>query len=261
MMTLEQIINQLWEPHLTSIDLSSSYIGRGAIAEVLKHNTTLTSIGLENAASEHDYDMRPIAEALKHNSTLTYINLSDAQSSLEDIQAIAEALQFNTTLTSICFSSKCSTEQLQMIADALQYNTTLTSISFSDYYDDDYSEGDYYDKLHGEIYKKTQQNKSMQTCYELWILEKREFDSFLQWLPREVLEDTLRLLTNKKTKPSVENSQLLSPSSPSFFKRKRQDESVDPFFEEERLLPLQQRRRSDETESDSTPSETVNPFH
>lgn len=227
---------------LTSIYLDDNRIGTKnlrTLAEILKYNTTLTSIGLRNTSTHDDKGIRAIAEALKHNTTLKFIDLSDDQIS---IQCITEALKYNTTLTSICFSYKCSTWELQLIVEALQYNTTLTSISFYDYFDDDDgSAGDDYNRLRLEIYEKTEQNRAIEQyikkCHELWILEKRVCDFFLQWLPREVLEDTLDLLINKKNLPLVENSQFYSsPLSPSFFKRKREEGSPrSPFSEEGNL--------------------------
>eukprot|EP00729_Bicosta_minor_P008124 gene8124-biopygen266 len=116
---------------LTSIDLQQNKLGEvggAAIYEALKVNTTLTSINLQfNKLGE--VGGAAIYEALKVNTTLTSINLQFNKLGEVAGVAIGEALKVNTTLTSINLQfNKLGEVAGVAIGEALKVNTTLTSI-------------------------------------------------------------------------------------------------------------------------------------
>jgi Ran GTPase-activating protein (RanGAP) involved in mRNA processing and transport len=249
--------NRFW-----SIDLMKD------IVEALKHNATLTVFDLSGENNFLDEDItEAFADVLEHNTTLKEINFdgnfTDGYDNSEyDIGSIVESLKHNKTLTKIDFGlARICKSNVIALAEALQYNRTLTEITLKLYLD---PKREPIKTALKEIRKETRQNKVVQKCWELWILEEDgieqevvnqpRFNSFLQWLPREILEDTVGLFTSKKmASSSVEYSQLSLSTIP-FFKRKRESDSPDLSLEEKSSLPPQ-RRRVKQTDSDTTPDE------
>ena len=104
-----------------------------SIADALKQNTTLTSLGLMWDKISND-GMQSIADALKQNTTLRSLDLTCGKISNDAAQSIADMLKQNTTLRSLdLICGEISTDAAQSIADALKQNTTLTSLGLGYY--------------------------------------------------------------------------------------------------------------------------------
>ena len=120
-----------------TLTLSNRYLNSlsdddwAVLCDFLTKHSEITVLDLHR----HDFDtrciqsVRFIADMLKQNTTLTSINLSDNFITINGIQSIADALKQNTTLTSIDLSDNdIDTDGMQSIVDMLKQNTTLTSI-------------------------------------------------------------------------------------------------------------------------------------
>lgn len=120
---------------MTSIDFLYHHVNLtevSAIADALKVNTKLTSIGL-GACDIGAEGARLIADALKVNKTLTSISLYNSRIDNEAARAVADALKVNTGLTSIDLRKNgFGSEGAMAIADALRVNKSLTSINLRD---------------------------------------------------------------------------------------------------------------------------------
>ncbi len=116
----------------TVLNLNNKHIGvKGAeaIAENLKGNTTLTTLGLWNN-SIVDAGACAIAESLKGNITLTELNLGSNIIREAGARAIAESLRGNTTLTTLYLGNNSIGEAGALaIAQGLKGNATLTTLA------------------------------------------------------------------------------------------------------------------------------------
>ena len=74
-----------------------------ALAELLKSNTTITDLNL-NENNLKDVGAKAIAEALKVNTTLKVLDLSLNYIGDEGAQALAEAIDANSTLEQLSIS-------------------------------------------------------------------------------------------------------------------------------------------------------------
>ncbi|KAF9280109.1 hypothetical protein BGZ68_007479 [Mortierella alpina] len=101
------------------------------IAEVLKTNSTLTSLDLR-ANSIGDNGAKALAEALKTNSTLTTLNLRYNSIGDSGGQALVEALMTNSTLTTLDLAhNSIGDNGGQALGEALKTNSTLTTLDLS----------------------------------------------------------------------------------------------------------------------------------
>ncbi|KAG0345399.1 hypothetical protein BG005_001315, partial [Podila minutissima] len=102
--------------------------GTRALAEALKTNSTLTTLGLRNN-SIGENGTRALAEALKTNSTLTTLGLRNNSIGENGTRALAEALKTNSTLTTLGLRNNSIGENgTQALAEALRTNSTLTTL-------------------------------------------------------------------------------------------------------------------------------------
>ena len=129
------IIDQIKNNEITELPfawkrLSNSQIH--SLAEALKANATLTSLGLRyNKIGAEGAE--EIAEALKVNTGLTSLNLGNNDIGDVGVDAIAEALKANTGLTSLYFGdNEIGDEGAKEIAEVLKANTGLTFLDLTD---------------------------------------------------------------------------------------------------------------------------------
>ncbi|KAL0239380.1 hypothetical protein GEMRC1_009488 [Eukaryota sp. GEM-RC1] len=112
-------------------DRISFYEGVVALTDVLKVNTTITSIDLGNN-SIGVAGARALAEALKVNLTITCIEMSGNSIGEEGAKELAEALKVNSTITSVDLSENfLGDEGAKELAEALKVNATVTAIRMS----------------------------------------------------------------------------------------------------------------------------------
>ena len=120
---------------LSSLDLNYSDIGDAgatALAEVLRTNTTLNSLGLCNNPGIGNPSVMSLCEALKVNTTLSSLDLSGTGISDAGVLSLVEVLKTNTSsLTSLLLSDiKISHQSLKSIAEVLRVNSTLKDLKF-----------------------------------------------------------------------------------------------------------------------------------
>ena len=120
---------------LSSLNLNCSDIGDAgatALAEVLRTNTTLNSLGLWNNPGIGNPSVMSLCEALKVNTTLSSLNLSGTGISDAGVLSLVEVLKTNTSsLTSLSLSEiKISHHSVKSIAEVLRVNSTLKELKF-----------------------------------------------------------------------------------------------------------------------------------
>ncbi|KAL0239689.1 hypothetical protein GEMRC1_009797 [Eukaryota sp. GEM-RC1] len=117
---------------ITSVDLGGSDVGDDgarALAEALKVNTTVTNVDLFVCYIGAD-GARALADALKVNTTVTSLCLGENDIVDEGAVALAESLKVNTTVISIDLNQNCiEDEGARALAELLTVNTTLTSVN------------------------------------------------------------------------------------------------------------------------------------
>ena len=120
---------------LSSLNLNYSDIGDAgatALAEVLRTNTTLNSLGLCNNPGIGNPSVMSLCEALKVNTTLCSLDLSGTGISDAGVLSLVEVLKTNaSSLTSLLLSDiKISHQSLKSIAEVLRVNSTLKDLKF-----------------------------------------------------------------------------------------------------------------------------------
>lgn len=120
-------------PCFIKINLNMSLMCRDgnakAIAEALKHNTTLTKLDFSSCQLS-DADAVALAEALMVNRTLRHLVLFNNIIKAPGVIAIAEALKHNTTLRTLSLGgNRIGESGSKAIAEAIKQNTTLTYLS------------------------------------------------------------------------------------------------------------------------------------
>ena len=120
---------------LSSLDLNYSDIGDAgatALAEVLRTNTTLNSLGLCGNPGIGNPSVMSLCDALKVNTTLSSLDLSETGISDAGVLSLVEVLKTNTSsLTSLFLSDiKISHQSLKSIAEVLRVNSTLKDLKF-----------------------------------------------------------------------------------------------------------------------------------
>ena len=120
---------------LGSLNLSCSDVGDAgatALADVLRTNTTLNSLGLCNNPGIGNPSVVSLCEALKVNTTLSSLDLSGTGISDAGVLSLVEVLKTNTSsLTSLLLSDiKISHQSLKSIAEVLRVNSTLKDLKF-----------------------------------------------------------------------------------------------------------------------------------
>ncbi|KAL0239838.1 hypothetical protein GEMRC1_009946 [Eukaryota sp. GEM-RC1] len=120
--------SSLFFPRLKQLDVCVSSSISMAMIELLKVNSTVTSIDLVQNSLGDD-GARALAEALKVNTTVTSVNLMDNSIGDEGARALAEALKVNTTVTSVNLTcNSIEAEGARALADMLKVNTTIVSV-------------------------------------------------------------------------------------------------------------------------------------
>ena len=116
--------------NLNCIDIGDA--GATALAEVLRTNTTLNSLGLCNNPGIGNPSVMSLCEALKVNTTLCSLDLSGTGISDAGVLSLAEVLKTNaSSLTSLLLSDiKISHQSLRSIAEVLRVNSTLKDLTF-----------------------------------------------------------------------------------------------------------------------------------
>ncbi|KAF9556568.1 hypothetical protein EC968_008173 [Mortierella alpina] len=98
------------------------------LAEILKTNSTLTSLSLESNAIGDD-GATALAEALKTNSTLDTLDLRGNTIWFKGLLAFLELLQTNSTLTTLDLrTNKIGDSVAQALAESLKTDKTLTTL-------------------------------------------------------------------------------------------------------------------------------------
>ena len=120
---------------LSSLHLNYSDIGDAgatALAEVLRTNTTLNSLGLCNNPGIGNPSVMSLCEALKVNTTLSSLDLSGTGISDAGVLSLVEVLKTNaSSLTSLLLSDiKISHQSIKSIAEVLRVNSTLKDLKF-----------------------------------------------------------------------------------------------------------------------------------
>ena len=116
--------------HLIASDIGDA--GATALAEVLRTNTTLNSLGLCNNPGIGNPSVMSLCEALKVNTTLSSLDLSGTGISDAGVLSLVEVLKTNaSSLTSLLLSDiKISHQSLKSIAEVLRVNSTLKDLKF-----------------------------------------------------------------------------------------------------------------------------------
>ena len=116
--------------HLNDSDIGDA--GATALAEVLRTNTTLNSLGLCNNPGIGNPSVISLCEALKVNTTLSSLDLSGTGISDAGVLSLVEVLKTNaSSLTSLLLSDiKISHQSLKSIAEVLRVNSTLKDLKF-----------------------------------------------------------------------------------------------------------------------------------
>ena len=120
---------------LSSLNLRCSDIGDAgatALAEVLRTNTTLNSLGLCYNPGIGNPSVMSLCEALKVNTTLSSLDLSGTGISDAGVLSLVEVLKTNTSsLTSLLLSDiEISRQSIKSIAEVLRVNSTLKKLKF-----------------------------------------------------------------------------------------------------------------------------------
>ena len=120
---------------LGSLNLSCSDVGDAgatALADVLRTNTTLNSLGLCYNPGIGNPSVVSLCEALKVNTTLSSLDLSGTGISDAGVLSLVEVLKTNaSSLTSLLLSDiKISHQSLKSIAEVLRVNSTLKDLKF-----------------------------------------------------------------------------------------------------------------------------------
>ena len=116
--------------HLIASDIGDA--GATALAEVLRTNTTLNSLGLCSNPGIGNPSVMSLCDALKVNTTLSSLDLSETGISDAGVLSLVEVLKTNTSsLTSLFLSDiKISHQSLKSIAEVLRVNSTLKDLTF-----------------------------------------------------------------------------------------------------------------------------------
>ncbi|KAF9948443.1 hypothetical protein BGZ72_009648 [Mortierella alpina] len=116
---------------LTTLDLQNNNIRDDeakALAEALKTNWTVATLNLENNSIGSD-GAKALAGSLKTNSTVTTLNLANNSIGLDGTKALAGSLKTNSTLTTLGLeSNKIGSDGAEALAEALKTNSTLTTL-------------------------------------------------------------------------------------------------------------------------------------
>ena len=106
--------------------------GATALAEVLRTNTTLNSLGLCDNPGIGNPSVMSLCDALKVNTTLSSLDLSGTGISDAGVLSLVEVLKTNaSSLTSLLLSDiKISHQSLKSIAEVLRVNSTLKDLKF-----------------------------------------------------------------------------------------------------------------------------------
>ena len=108
-----------------------SDVGAVALAQALRHNSTLKYVHLSNN-SISDAGAVALAQALHHNSTLEYVHLSNNSISDAGAVALAQALHHNSTLRWLDLSNNSISDAGAVaLAQALHHNSTLLGLDLS----------------------------------------------------------------------------------------------------------------------------------
>ncbi|OHE72562.1 MAG: hypothetical protein A2007_06040 [Verrucomicrobia bacterium GWC2_42_7] len=105
------------------------------IAEILKHDASITTLDLEDGESDEfgDLGARALADALKINTSLTELNLTANGIGGVGARALADALKTNTSLTKLNLTgNKIGDVGAGALADVLRTNSTLIELNLSD---------------------------------------------------------------------------------------------------------------------------------
>ena len=117
---------------ISQLDLSDNKLGTGdctALAEAIKHNSTITQLDLSHNKLGTG-DCTALAEAIKHNSTITQLDLSCKELSTGDCTALAEAIKHNSTITQLNLSvNVLGTGDCTALAEAIKHNSTITQLN------------------------------------------------------------------------------------------------------------------------------------
>jgi Ran GTPase-activating protein (RanGAP) involved in mRNA processing and transport len=106
--------------------------GIPALADILRSNTTLTTLKLENCKIDEE-GAAALAEALKVNQTITTLGLTANWIRSGGAKALANSLLGNTTLTTLELGlNGIEYEGAAALADLLRGNTALSELSISD---------------------------------------------------------------------------------------------------------------------------------
>jgi Ran GTPase-activating protein (RanGAP) involved in mRNA processing and transport len=98
------------------------------LADTLKVNTSVTSIGLGNNKIDAE-GASALADALKVNTSVSNISIGDNEIGNEGAAALADALKVNTSVMTIYLNNNSiNDEGVAAIADALELNMLLTNI-------------------------------------------------------------------------------------------------------------------------------------
>ena len=121
---------------ITKLDFSSLALGNNcfqcsALAEVIKHNSTITELALSlNRLGTGD--CTALADAIKHNSTITELNLSWNKLGTGDCTALAEAIKHNSTITQLDLSlNELGPGDCTALAEAIKHNSAITQLNLS----------------------------------------------------------------------------------------------------------------------------------
>ena len=121
---------------ITKLDLSFYPLGYlfcecSALAEAIKHNSTITQLGLLGCELGTS-DFTALAEAIKHNSTITMLSLSANELGAGDCCALAEVIKHNSTITHLDLRyNKLGTGNCTALAEAIKHNSTITHLDLS----------------------------------------------------------------------------------------------------------------------------------
>ena len=119
---------------IAELNLSDDFPGLiecSALAEVIKHNSTITVLQI-SCKELVTGDCNALAGAIRLNSTITLLDLSDNQLGTGDCTALAEAVKHNSTITQLNMSDNClGTGDFTALAEAIKLNSTITRLNLS----------------------------------------------------------------------------------------------------------------------------------
>ena len=102
------------------------------VAEILKSNTSVTTVNLHGNKEIGDEGAKALAEALKVNATVKKLCLGGCGIGDDGAAALAEALRSNTSLTRLDLCGNGIGDDGAAFAGALRSNTTLRSLSLAE---------------------------------------------------------------------------------------------------------------------------------